>query len=523
MQDRRVALFEIGLHQVDAGQVFICRADALEGFAGDVHEHRKTCAGADKHSLKAHLKQLVDGQNLADDHVGHDLDALCLQFFDLIGDNSLRQTELRNAVDQNAAGSVQRLKQGHRIALLGKQRRAGQAGRAGADDSDLDAVGLSLFRHGVDVLAIPVGDKALQTPDRDWLALVAADALGFALRLLRTDTAGKGGQRIGIGDDLIGLFEVALGDLMDKFGNMDIDRAALDTVRLLALQAALGLINGHLSGITQRDFLEILIADVRVLLRHRSLGSLHISHDDSLPLLDELFAHLLDAADMGLALFCFSLAVDAVAAHELVIIDLVAVKIRAVDTGELHLAADRDAAHTGSVDHDRVQRNDGLDAERLGRLGDKLHHRDRADGEDLVILNAGLEQLLQLDGHETVFAVGAVVGHEIQMVTGLLELVFENDDVLVTEANDHIGFDASLFKRLCGRIRDCTADTAADNAHALFALYIRRLAERADEVLNVIALVQAAEHFGRQADLLEDDRNRSLFAVIARDRQRNAL
>ena len=143
-------------------------------------------------SLKAHLKQLVDGQDLADDHVGHDLDALRLQFFNLIGDDSLRQTELRNAVDQNAAGSVQRLKQGHRIALLGKQRRAGQAGRAGADDSDLDAVGLSLFRHGVDVLAVPVGDKALQTADRDWLALVAADALGFALRLLRTDTGRKG-------------------------------------------------------------------------------------------------------------------------------------------------------------------------------------------------------------------------------------------------------------------------------------------------------------------------------------------
>ena len=138
-------------------------------------------------------------------------------------------------------------------------------------------------------------------------------------------------------------------------------------------------------------------------------------------------------------------------------------------------------------------------------------------------MNARLEQLLQLDGHETVFAVGAVVGHEIQMVTGLLELVFENDDVLVTEANDHIGFDASLFKRLCGRIRDCTADTAADNAHALFALHVRRLAKRADEVLNIITLVQTAEHLGGQADLLEDDRNRSLFAVIARDRQRNAL
>ena len=64
-------------------------------------------------------------------------------------------------VDQNATGSVQRFKQGHRIALLGKQRRAGQTGRAGADDSDLDAIGLGFFRHGVDILAVPVGDKAL--------------------------------------------------------------------------------------------------------------------------------------------------------------------------------------------------------------------------------------------------------------------------------------------------------------------------------------------------------------------------
>ena len=203
---------------------------------------------------------------------------------------------------------------------------------------------------------------------------------------------------------------------MDELGNMNIDRAALDTVRLLALQAALGLIDGHFGGIAQGDFLEILVADVRVLLRHRSLGSLHISHDCSLPLLDELFAHLLDAADMGLALFCFSVTIDAVAAHEFVIIDLVAVKVRAVDAGEFDLAADRDttaAAHAGAVDHDGVQRNNGLDAEGLGGLGDEFHHRDRADGEHFVIVDAGLEQLLQLDGNKAVLAVGAVVGHEV--------------------------------------------------------------------------------------------------------------
>ena len=138
-------------------------------------------------------------------------------------------------------------------------------------------------------------------------------------------------------------------------------------------------------------------------------------------------------------------------------------------------------------------------------------------------MNARLEQLLQLDGHETVLAIGAVVGHEIQMVTGLLELVFENDDVLVTEANDHIRLDTCFFKRLCGRICDCTTDAAANYAHALFAFNVRRLTEWADKVLNIIALVQTAKHFGGQANLLENDRNRPLLAVITRNRQRHTL
>ena len=64
------------------------------------------------------------------------------------------------------------------------------------------------------LLTVPVGDEALKTADGDRLALDAADALGLALRLLRTYTAGQGGQRVGIGDDLIGLFEVAFGDLV---------------------------------------------------------------------------------------------------------------------------------------------------------------------------------------------------------------------------------------------------------------------------------------------------------------------
>ena len=76
--------------------------------------------------------------------------------------------------------------------------RARQTRRAGADHGDLDAVGLRLLRHGVDILAVPVGDKALQTADGDRLTLDAADALGLALRFLRADTAGQSRQRVGL-------------------------------------------------------------------------------------------------------------------------------------------------------------------------------------------------------------------------------------------------------------------------------------------------------------------------------------
>ena len=143
---------------------------------------------------------------------------------------------------------------------------------------------------------------------------------------------------------------------------------------------------------------------------------------------------------MGLALFqgqhCTSLCglVDLLTLHRFVKVYQISVKFRTVYAGKFHFAAYSNtagAAHAGSVDHDGVERDDGLHAKRLGGLGDELHHRDRADGEHFVILGAGLEQLLELDGNEAVLAVAAVVGHEVQMVAGGLELVFQNDDVLV--------------------------------------------------------------------------------------------
>ena len=67
------------------------------------------------------------------------------------------------------------------------------------------------------------------------------------------------------------------------------------------------------------------------------------------------------------------------------------------------------------------------------------------------------------------------------------------------------------------------ADTAADDADLLQAFGLGRRAERADKVVEAIALILVIQQLGRAADDLEDDRHGSLFAIVARNGERNAL
>ena len=229
--DGRVGAVLISLHQVDTGQELVGRVNAAEVLTGDVHEHRKTRTGADEHGLEAVLAhQLVDGHDAADDHVRLDLDTEGLQAVDFLLHDGLGKSELGDAVDQHAAGKVERFKNGDIVALLGKVARAGEAAGAGADDRDLVAVGR--FLH---VCIVPVGDKALEAADADRLALDAADALRFALRLLRADAAADGGQGRGLMNDLIGALVVLFGDLLDEFGDLDLHRAAGNAGMVLAV------------------------------------------------------------------------------------------------------------------------------------------------------------------------------------------------------------------------------------------------------------------------------------------------
>ena len=164
-----------------------------------------------------------------------------------------------------------------------------------------------------------------------------------------------------------------------------------------------------------------------------------------------------------------------------------------------------------------------MHAEGLGGLADKLHHGHRSDGQHLVVLHTRFQQSLELDGAEALLTVGAVVGHQVQVIRAGTELVFQDDNVLVPEADDHVHNGAGLLEGTGSGQSDGAAHAAADNAHPLLALHVGGLAQGADEVPDVVALVQFSQSLGGEAHLLEDDADSTLLAVVAGDGQRHTL
>ena len=102
---------------------------------------------------------------------------------------------------------------------------------------------------------------------------------------------------------------------------------------------------------------------------------------------------------MGLEIF-----VHCAAVHCFVEIYQMSVEIGTVNTCEFSLAANSQTAtatHTGTIDHDGVHGNGGLDIVLLGQLRNKLHHYQRADSDNFVVLVAFLDQSLQCIGNQT--------------------------------------------------------------------------------------------------------------------------
>ena len=281
----RVRLWKaVRLHEVDAREELVGRIHAVEVLARNALEARQPRAGADKYGVVPLVaEQLVERNAPADDHVRLNFDAHILKRADLAPHEALGQTELRYAVHEHAAGRVQRLEHRHIVSQFPEVARAGQSGRAAADDGDAPAVwrrlrrGRDAMRHGM------VRHEPLETADADRLALDAAHAFGLALRFLRADAATDGGQSVGGAHDLIRFEEPALLHERQKLRNAHIDRAAGHTGAVFAVQATLRLLDGHRLVIPLGDLVKVFIADVRRLLARRQLFRVHVGHQSAPP------------------------------------------------------------------------------------------------------------------------------------------------------------------------------------------------------------------------------------------------
>ena len=98
----------------------------------------QTGARGDEDGVEALLgHQLVDGDRAPDDDVGLEANAhLAQRCSDLAPDDVLRQAELGDAVDEDAADLVQGLEDGDLVAALDEVARGAEGRGAAADDGD---------------------------------------------------------------------------------------------------------------------------------------------------------------------------------------------------------------------------------------------------------------------------------------------------------------------------------------------------------------------------------------------------
>ena len=129
-------------------------------------------------------------------------------------------------------------------------------------------VGSDLLRSLLGVCVVPVSDESLETSDSYRLEFDAECALALALCFLWADTSADCWERRGLVDDLVCTLDVILLQAADEVWDCDVDRAALDTWPVLAVQASLCLCDCDLVCVSESDLIEVVGTDLWVLDRH---------------------------------------------------------------------------------------------------------------------------------------------------------------------------------------------------------------------------------------------------------------
>jgi hypothetical protein len=188
-------------------------------------------------------------------------------------DELLRQAELRDAVDHDAAGLLEGLEDDDLVALAADVHGAGEPGGTGAYDGHPPPRGrCDAGKVACPACPLPIGDEALEPADLDGLLDrfkgLAEGAGRLALGLLRTDPPADGGEEVRGLDDARGAGEVPLPHLHDEAGNVDEDGASGHAGCVLAVEAALGLEDGLVLAVALGDLVHVAAAPLGLLAGH---------------------------------------------------------------------------------------------------------------------------------------------------------------------------------------------------------------------------------------------------------------
>ena len=136
----------------------------------------------------------------------------------------------------------------------------------------------------------------------------------------------------------------------------------------------------------------------------------------------------------------------------------------------------------------------------------------------------GFAELIERHRDEPLPARASVVGHDDNFVRNLFHLIDEDEQILVSRADDHNHFIADRFQRLHDRITRCDSETAAYDDDRPVALFDnRRISERAQHRSDGIPRLFLREFIRRRSDRLKDEHDPAFFRIRIRDRQRNAF
>src|SRR5579872_3906788 len=239
-------------------------------FARDTHEQGQSGAGSDEHRVEVFfIHQFADGDGFSDNDVRFEVHSHCAHVIDLLANDLLRQAELRDAIDKDAAEFVQSLKDVNFVTFLDQITGCGQSRGAAAHDRDsLSRRGRSFDISEVEMALLVVGDEALKIAHAQRFRFLAHQTTALAMVFLWAYPARNGRKDVVFANLCRRPEIVSSNNQLDELFHLYTDRTLVYAGRLCAFQATLRLSACQFFGISLVHFFEIDRAQQGRLFRH---------------------------------------------------------------------------------------------------------------------------------------------------------------------------------------------------------------------------------------------------------------